>query len=118
MAIFFSIPDNKLNIGYKVLVECGDEIVRDLAKDPKSFAVKLHTRRLISDRTLSETMELQEIMLDKGRRLYTSVLGEVKHHAERYDDFIFILRDEGTLCHDLVKGLQVTYCRLEMPKLE
>ena len=106
------------NIGYNVLVQCGEKIVRELTKDPKALAVQLHSKKYISDRTLAKTIELEEIKHDKATRIHGTVLEIVRHHPRRYGEFISILEDNGTLYRDLLKELQITYNKLSMPKLK
>ena len=113
---FLSFSGN--NIGYNVLVQCGEKIVRGLTKDHKTLAVHLHTKKFISDRTLDKTIELEEIKHDKATRLHGAVLEIVRHHPQRYGEFISILESNRTLFRDLLKELQMTYNKLNMPKLE
>ena len=111
-----SFPGN--NIGYNVLVQCGEKIVSELTKDPTALAVQLHSNKFISDRTLAKTIELEEIKHDKARRLHGAVLDLVRHHPQRYGEFLSILESNKTLYSDLLKELQITYNKLSMPKLD
>ena len=112
----YNYPGN--NIGYNVLVQCGEKIVGDLTKDPKTVALQLHARKFISADVLEETNELNETNRSKARRLYTAVLDLVRHHSQRYGEFLSILEGNRTLFRDLLKELQITYNKLSMPKLE
>ena len=96
------------NIGYNVLVHCGEKVVGDLTKDPKTLALHLHAKRFISDDTLEEVNELNETNRNKARRLYTAVLEIVRNHPQRYAEFISILEGNRTLYRDLLKELEVT----------
>ena len=112
----YNYPGN--NIGYNVLVQCGEKIVGDLTKDPKTIALQLHAKKFISADILEETNELNETNRSKARRLYTAVLDLVRHHPQRYGEFLSILEGNRTLFRDLLKELQITYNKLSMPKLE
>ena len=100
------------NIGYNVLARCGEKIIGDFAKDSKTLAFHLHTKKFISDVTLEETNELNEINRNKARRLYTTVLGTVRQHPQRYVDLISILESNETLYKDLLEELKLTYIQL------
>ena len=107
------------NIGYNVLAQCGEKIVGEFTKDPKTLALQLLAKNFISHHVLEETNELNETNSDKGRRLYTAVLGRVKQHPQRYAEFISILEGCRTVLYqDLLKELGKTYYKLGMPKLE
>ena len=112
----YNYPGN--NIGYNVLAQCGEKIVGDLTKDPKTIALQLHARKFISADVLEETNELNETNRSKARRLYTAVLDLVRHHPQRYGEFLSILEGNRTLYRDLLKELQMIYDKLSMPKLE
>ena len=120
LSLSLSLLEN--NVGYSVLVQCGEKIVGELTKEPKTLAVQLHANKFISDRTLAETIELEEIKHDKAARLHTAVLGTVRQHPQRYGEFISILEGNRTLYDDLLRELEVIYNKLDThvqaPRLE
>ena len=108
---YFSLGNN---IGYNVLVQCGEKIVGDLTKDPKTLSLQLHAMKFISADILEETNELNETNRSKARRLYTAVLDLVRHHPQRYGEFTSILEGNKTLYRDLLKELQMIYNKLKL----
>lgn len=102
-----SLSEN--NAGYNVLIQCGEKIIEELMKDPKTLAIQLHAKQFISDDTLEETNELNETSRNKARRLYTAILGTVKQHPQRYADFISILEKYRSLYKDLLEELDMAY---------
>ena len=101
------------NIGYNVLVQCGEKIVGELSKDPKALALQLHGEKFISLDILEQTNQINETTRDKARRLHVEVLGIVRYHPQRYREFVSILEGNRTLYSDLLKEL-----KMSMPKLE
>ena len=61
---------------------------------------------------LEETNELNETNRTKARRLYTAVLGIVRHHPHRYVELISVLKDNMILYRDLLRELEMTYDKL------
>ncbi len=84
-----------------MLVRCSEKIVQSLSDEPRAIALCLFSAGLITARVLQETNELNEINADKATRLYTALLGVVKYHPHKYDEFISILR-HNSLYTDLV----------------
>ena len=91
--------------GHETMIKHSGKIIHGLSTDPKEMATALHANRFISDRILDETYELNEISKDKGRRLYTAVLGVVENYPRRYKDFIAVLQQNTRLYSELLKVL-------------
>ena len=66
--------------GYETMIKHSDKIIHGLSTDSKEIATALHANGFISDSILHETYQLPEISQDKGRRLYTAVLGVVENY--------------------------------------
>ncbi|XP_064384149.1 uncharacterized protein LOC135333169 [Halichondria panicea] len=96
------------NAGYSVLVSFSEKIVQSLSHEPKALAVSFLSVGLITERVLRETNELNEIKADKATRLYTALLGVVKHHPHKYHEFVSTLR-LNPLHTDLVTLLDSKY---------
>ncbi len=92
------------NAGYNVLVRCSEKIVESLSQEPKAVAVRLLSVELITERVLQETNQLNEINADKATRLFTALLGVVKHHPHKYHEFVSTLR-LNPLHTDLIREL-------------
>ena len=80
------------NAGYSVLVSCSEKIVQSLSEDPKALALHLLSAGLITLSILEKTNELNETKREKATRLYTALLGVVKHHPHKYHEFVSTLR--------------------------
>ena len=91
--------------GYETMKKHSGKIIHGLSTDPKEMATALHTKGFISDRILHETHQLPEINQDKGRRLYTAVLGVVENYPHRYKDFIAVLQQNTRLYSELLEIL-------------
>ncbi len=91
-----------------MLVSCSEKIVQSLSEDPKALALHLLSAGLITERVLQETNQLNEIKADKATRLYTALLGVVKHHPHKYHEFVSTLR-LNPLHTDLVRELDSKY---------
>ncbi|XP_064388722.1 uncharacterized protein LOC135336790 isoform X2 [Halichondria panicea] len=92
------------NAGYNVLVRCSEKIVESLSQEPKAVAVRLLSVGLITERVLQETNQLNEINADKANRLFTALLGVVKHHPHKYHEFVSTLK-LNPLHTDLIREL-------------
>ena len=91
--------------GYETMIKHSGKIIHGLSTDPKEMATALHDKGFISDRILDKTYELPEINQDKGRRLYTAVLGVVENYPHRYKDFIVVLQQNTHLYSGLLEIL-------------
>ena len=91
--------------GYETMIKHSGKIIHGLSTDPKEMATALHANRFISDGILHETYQLPEINQDKGRRLYTAVLGVVVNYPHRYKDFIAVLQQNTRLYSELLQIL-------------
>ncbi len=98
------------NAGYRVLLRCGEKIVQSLSKEPFTLAFYFLSAGLITERVLQETNQLNEINAYKARRLYTTLLGVVRHHPHKYHEFVSILRPKP-LHTDLLTELDTHYCK-------
>ena len=88
------------------MVECSEKIIHGLSGEPKTMATSLLAKGFIADGTLDDTFQLvHETKKDKGRRLYTAVLGVVRNFPQRYRDFISLLEQNRFLYGDLLKFL-------------
>ena len=88
------------------MVKCSEEIIQGLSADAKKMATSLRANGFIADGTVDDTLELlHETKKDKGRRLYTAVLGVVRNFPHRYRDFISLLEKERSQYGDLLKLL-------------
>ncbi|XP_064404111.1 uncharacterized protein LOC135349511 isoform X2 [Halichondria panicea] len=96
------------NAGYSVLVSCSEKIVQSLSEDPKALALHLLSAGLITMSILEKTNELNETKREKATRLYTALLGVVKHHPHKYHEFVSTLR-LNPLHTDLVTLLDSKY---------
>ncbi|XP_064389764.1 uncharacterized protein LOC135337740 isoform X2 [Halichondria panicea] len=97
------------NAGYSVLVSCSEKIVQSLSEDPKALALHLLSARLITVSILEKTNEyVNETKREKVTRLYTALLGVVKHHPHKYHEFVSTLR-LNPLHSDLVTQLDSKY---------
>ena len=91
--------------GYETMIKHSGKIIHGLSTDPKEIATALHAKGFISDRILQETHQLTKINQDKGRRLYTAVLGVVENYPHRYKDFIAVLQQNTRLYSELLEIL-------------
>ena len=91
--------------GYETMIKHSGKIIHGLSTDPKEIATALHAKGFISDRIRDETYQLPEINQDKGRRLYTAVLGVVENYPHRYKDFIAVLQQNTRLYSELLEIL-------------
>ncbi|XP_064385072.1 uncharacterized protein LOC135333968 isoform X2 [Halichondria panicea] len=97
------------NAGYSVLVSCSEKIVQSLSEDPKALALHLLSAGLITVSILEKTNEyVNETKREKATRLYTALLGVVKHHPHKYHEFVSTLR-LNPLHTDLVTQLDSKY---------
>ncbi|XP_064384971.1 uncharacterized protein LOC135333882 isoform X4 [Halichondria panicea] len=97
------------NAGYSVLVSCSEKIVQSLSEDPKALALHLLSAELITVSILEKTNEyVNETKREKATRLYTTLLGVVKHHPHKYHKFVSTLRLDP-LHTDLVTLLDSKY---------
>ena len=97
------------NAGYSVLVSCSEKIVQSLSEDPKALALHLLSAGLITVSNLEKTNEyVNETKREKATRLYTALLGVVKHHPHKYHEFVSTLR-LNPLHTDLVTQLDSKY---------
>ena len=87
------------------MIKHSGKIIHGLSTDPKEMATALHATGFISDKILHETYQLPEINQDKGRRLYTAVLGVVVNYPHRYKDFIAVLQQNTHLYSGLLEIL-------------
>ena len=94
------------------MVACGNKIVEGLSRDPKELALSLHMKGIVGDDTLQKTNELNEIIRDKARRLYTAALEVVKIYPSRFEDFVAVFLNNYLLHNDLLKQLEETYKRI------
>ncbi|XP_064384769.1 uncharacterized protein LOC135333680 isoform X3 [Halichondria panicea] len=92
------------NTGYSVLMSCSEMIVQSLSEDPKALALHLLSAGIITVSILEATNELNETKREKATRLYTALIGVVKHHPHKYDVFVSTLR-RNPLHTDLVREL-------------
>ncbi len=88
------------------MVSCAERIVEGLSRDPIGIATSLLTRGLIDNTVCRQTMKFWETKVTKARRLYTIILDVVKNYAEKYDDFVAILREHGVYA-DLLELLEI-----------
>ena len=91
--------------GYETMIKNSGKIIHGLSTEPKEIATALHADGFISNRILQETYQLPEINQDKGRRLYTVVLGVVENYPHRYKDFIAVLQQNTHLYSELLEIL-------------
>ncbi len=87
------------NAGYSVLVSCSEKIVQSLSEDPKALALHLLSAGLITLSILEKTNELNETKREKATRLYTALLGVVKHHPHKYHKFVSTLMQTQPTTH-------------------
>ncbi len=98
------------NTGYSVLVRCSEKIVQSLSEEPKALALHFLSAGLITPCILEKTNEyVNETKREKASRLYTTLLGVVKHHPHKYNDFVSTLRP-NPLHTDLLTELDTHYC--------
>ena len=90
---------------YDVLVKCGVKVIDGLSREPKDFAVVLHSKGFIAKQILQEIVQLPATSTENARKLYTAILGVVEHYPYRYREFISILQDNPLLYGDLLKVL-------------
>ena len=95
----------EVNHDYDVLVQCGVEVIDGLSREPKDFAVVLHSKGFIAKQILQEIVELPVTSTENARKLYTALLGVVEHYPHRYREFVSILQDNTLLYGDLLKVL-------------
>ncbi len=79
-------------------------IVQSLSEDPKALALHLMSAGIITVSILEATNELNETKREKATRLYTALIGVVKHHPHKYHEFVSTLR-LNPLHTDLVREL-------------
>ena len=100
---------SEVNRDYDVLVKCGVKVIDGLSlsleREPKDFAVVLHSKGFIAKQILQEIVQLPATSTENGRMLYTAILGVVEHYPYRYREFISILQDNQLLYGDLLKVL-------------
>ncbi len=81
-----------------------EKIVQSLSENLKALALHLLSAGLITVSILEKTNELNETKREKATRLYTALLGGVKHYPQKYHEFVSTLR-LNPLHTDLVKEL-------------
>lgn len=69
-----------------------EKIIESLSQEPKEAALRLLSAGFINDFILEKTNELNETKREKATRLYTAVLGLLKHNAHKYQDFVATLK--------------------------
>ena len=99
--------NDSLDWRHEVMVACSVTIIHWLSSEPLEMAAALFSKFLINNATLDETVQLNETHSQKGRRLYSAVLQVVKIYPDRYDDFISVLQQCGSLMYgDLLQELE------------
>ena len=88
-----------------MLVNRSEKIVQSLSHEPKAIALHLLSAGFITERVLQETNELNEINADKATRLYTAVLGVVRDHPHKCQEFVSILQTSLSVHKDLAEEL-------------
>ena len=96
---------SEVNHDYDVLVKCGVKVIDGLSREPKDFAVVLHSKGFIAKQILQEIVQLPATSTENGRKLYTAIQGVVEHYPYRYREFISILQDNPLLYGDLLEVL-------------
>ncbi len=91
-------------------MRCSEKIVQSLSEEPKTLALHFLSAGLITQDILEKTNEyVNETKREKASRLYTTLLGVVKHHPHKYHEFVSILRP-NPLHTDLLTELDTHYC--------
>ena len=90
------------------MVKCSDKIIHGLSADPKTMATSLRAKGFIADGTLDDTFQLHETKNNKGRRLYTAVLGVVMNYPQRYKEFISLLEQNRSQYAALLEVLDTS----------
>ena len=94
---------------YSTMVRCSVSLNHAMSKDPKALALALFSAGFISQATLDEINELNETRSDKGRRLYSAVLGRVRSFPMKFVDFINILRQDRSQYGDVLVEIDNKY---------
>ena len=81
------------------------KVIDGLSREPKDFAVVLHSKGFIAKQILQEIVQLPATSTENARKLYTAILGVVELYPYRYREFISILQDNPLLYGDLLKVL-------------
>ena len=58
---------------------------------------------------MEEIVDLPVTRTNNARKLYSAILSCVKHHPNRYTDFIAVLHENDVLYGDLLKTLEDAY---------
>ena len=109
------IPDgadsSEVSHEYDKLVECGVKVIDGLSREPKDFAVVLHSKGFIAKQILQEIVEIPATSIENARKLYSAVLDVVEHYPHRYKELISILQDNPLLYGDLLKVLEEDFSK-------
>ena len=100
---------SEFKYAYEALVECSEAIIAGLSKDPKTLVISLRRTGFVSDDTVEEIVDLPVTRTSNARKLYSAILSCVKHHPNRYTNFIAVLHENNVLYGDLLKTLEDTY---------
>ncbi len=99
-----------IDIGYKVMVSCGEKIVEGLSRNSKDIALLLLAKELILIDVYKKIIELNETNTDRARRLHLKVLKVVEQSPEKYDVFVDVFQQQkNQLCEDVVLALNQSY---------
>ncbi len=98
-----------IDIGYKVMLSCGEKIVEGLSRNPKAIALMLLAKELILIDVYQKIIELNETNTDRARRLHLKVLKVVEQSPEKYDFFVEVFQQQNQLCEDIVLALNQSY---------
>ena len=89
-----------------MLVRFTTKIEELFSLDPIASAQHLFQDGFIDKDVLDKTLELNEIKTKKAARLYTTVLGVVKDHPHKVDDFVSMLPTSQGFHKELIQELK------------
>ena len=88
------------------------KVIDGLSREPKDFAIALHSKGFIAKHILQEIVELPATSTENARKLYTALLGVVENYPTRYREFVSMLQDNDTLYGDLLNVLEEEFSKI------
>ena len=104
--------DGPINIGHEALVCCHEQLVSEIAGDPRQMAGVLFQYRFISKATKDKVNELNETKEYKARLLVDDIESKIKSFPLLFEQFLAILKKTEARYTDLIKALEEKYKRI------
>ncbi len=94
---------------YNTMVQCSVPLSHAMSKDPTLLAQALLGKGIITQSTVDEIVQLDEIKSAKGSRLYSAVVSEVRNFPKRFAVFVQILRQDKLLYDHVLTEIDRVY---------